>query len=149
MSKYDDAVESLLSAIQGLRGGGARQLLAPIFVFSKFDLVKPDVLRAANVAAAPPGVRDNRPRATYAEALLDRNLPRTLATVRASEKGRLGFARPAYFFSWVRIEGTSPGQPERIRLRRSGVAGWGPDYSGDECLAFLEYLGGLAARSGS
>ena len=147
MGKYDAAVESLLTAIQRWREHGGRGLLYPIFILSKFDRVRPEVLRAANVEAAPPRVSKRGPRASYAEALLENNLPRTLAKVRARERGGLRFAIPSYFFSWVRTEGAVPGRSERVRLQRSRVAGWEPDYSRDEYLAFLECLWDIAARA--
>ena len=148
MSGYDGAVESLLNAMRRLREGGGRRLLHPIFIFSKFDRVRPEVIRAANVAEAPPSVGKMGPRAAYAEALLDLGLPRTLARVRARERGGLRFAKPAYFFSWMRVEEAVNGQPGRIRLRRSEMAGWEPDYSSQEYLALLEYLGNIAVQSG-
>lgn len=148
MSRFDGAVESLLTIIQGVREPGSRRLPHPIFIFSKFDRVRPEVLRAAKVGAAPPPIGRMGPRAAYAEALLYHNLPRTFAKVRAGKRGEPRFAKPVYFFSWVRTEETAPGQPERIRLRRSETAGWGPDYSSHECLAFLGCLGDIAVRSG-
>lgn len=147
MSKYDGGVESLLTMIQQLGGPRGRSRLHPIFIFTKFDRVRPEVLRASDVGAAPPQVGEIRPRAAYAERLLDHNLPRTLARVKARQGGELRFASPAYFFSWVRTEETTPGQPERIRLRHSDGAGWEPDYSNHEYLSFMGYLRDIAARS--
>lgn len=149
MGKYDAAVESLMTAIQRWREHGGRRLLYPIFIFSKFDSVEPDALRVANVEAAPPGITKRGPRAAYAEALLDRSLPRTMAKVRARERRGLKFAKPSYFFSWVHTEGAVPGRSERVRLRHSGVVGWEPDYSRDEYLAFLECLWEIATRTRS
>ncbi len=148
MSRFDGAIESLLTFSQRLREPGRRRLLQPIFIFSKFDRVRPEVLRAAKVGAAPPPIGRMGPRAAYAGALLDHNLPRTFAKIRAGKGGEPRFAKPAYFFSWVRTEDAAPGQPERIRLRRSDTAGWGLDYSSHECLAFLGCLGDIAVRSG-
>ena len=148
LSDYDGAIESLLNEIQRSQESGGRRLLHSIFVFSKFDRVRPEVLRAANVAAAPPPVGKIGPRAAYAEALLNRNLPRTLAKLGARERGDLRFAKSVCFFSWVRVEETANGQPGRIRLRRSEMAGWEPDYSSLEYLALLQYLGSIAVRSG-
>ncbi len=147
LSKYDSGVESLLTMIQRLGEPRGRRRLHPIFIFTKFDRVRPEVLRASNIAAAPPQVGEIRPRAAYAECLLDHNLPRTLARVKASEGGGLRFARPEYFFSWVSTEEATPGQPERIRLRRSESAGWELDYSSHEYLAFMGYLGTIAMGS--
>lgn len=146
-AKYDAAVESLLTAIQHSRGHGARTLLHPIFVFSKFDRVNPEALRAANLDTAPPAARKKGPRAAYGQALLEGSLPKTMAKVRARERGGLEFATPSYFFSWVRTDETTPGRAERVRLRRSGAVGWEPDYSSDEYVAFLERLWDLAEHT--
>lgn len=148
MRDYDGAVESLLTAIQRWREQGSRQPLHPIFILSKFDRVRSEVLRAAKVEATPPPVGRRRPRAAYAEALLDANLPRTLEKVRARVRGGLRFATPSYFFSWVRTQEAAPGRSETIRLRRSEVSGWQPDYPRDEYLAFLERLRDMAAHTG-
>ena len=145
LSSLDGAVASLLAGIQRPSDRGAR--LYPIIILSKFDRVRPEALRTAQVAAAPPAARDARRRAAYTEALLSPNLPRTLAILRSREKDRSGFAKPAYLFSWVRTE-TAPGVPDRIRLRRIEVAGWEPDYSSSECLSFLGYLADISAHSG-
>jgi len=147
LGTYDGRVESLLAAIQRWRERGGRDVLHPIFVFSKFDSVGPGVLRAADVEATPPDIRKTRPRAAYAKALLEPNLPRTLAKVLGTGRGKLRFGRPNYFFSWVRTEGNAPGPGERIRLRRIDGGGWEPDYSRDEYLALVDALGEIAART--
>lgn len=147
LSRYDGGVETLLTMIQRLGDPDGHRRLHPIFIFTKFDRVRPDVLRASNVAAEPPKVDEIHPRAAYAERLLDCNLPRTLATVKARRSGGVRFAGSAYFFSWVRTEEPIPGQPERIRLRRSENAGWEPEYSNNEYRAFMGYLGDIAVRS--
>ncbi len=140
MENYDAAVESLLSTIQRSRTQGGRDLLYPIFIFSKFDSVKPEALRAANVEGTPPGVRETGPRTAYARALLDSNLPKTMATIGSRDPRGRKFPKPSFFFSWVHTESAGPGRAERIRLRRSGAAGWELDYSKDEYLAFVECL---------
>ena len=147
MSRYDGVVEELLTLLRRMRDPSGRLLLHPIFLFSKFDRVSPKVLRSVNVAAEPPRVEKIGARVAYAEAILAHNLPKTLARVQARERGGLRFAKPAYFFSRVRTDEAAPGQPERIRLRRDELAGWEPDYSRDEYLAFLVYLEDIV-RSG-
>ncbi len=147
LAKYDAAVESLLTAVQHSRAHAERAVLHPIFVFSKFDRVDADTLRRANLESAPPAVRKKGPRAAFAKALLDPNLPKTMAKVRARERGGLEFAPPSYFFSWVRTDETVSGRAEKVRLRRSGAVAWEPDYSSDEYLAFLECLWDLAAHT--
>ncbi|MBI2361408.1 MAG: hypothetical protein HYV04_21285 [Deltaproteobacteria bacterium] len=148
MHEYDVAVESLLTAIQRWREPGGRPIVYPIFVLSKFDCVRPEVLRAANVDATPPRVGKRGPRATYAEKLLAHNLPRTFAKLRDWGRGKLKFALAAYFFPWVRTEPAVPGQSERIRLRHFRAAGWEPDYSFDEYIGFVESLRDIAAHAG-
>jgi len=147
MSGYDASAETLLTAIQRLRQRDDRRLVYPVFAFSKFDRVKPDVLQAAKVGSAPPPVGD-RGRAAYAEALLDPNMPKTLALVRGREKEGPRFAKCAYFFSWVRTESAPPGRADRIRLRRGELSGWEPEYPRQEYLAFLGYLEDIASRTG-
>ncbi len=147
MSRYDAAVESLLMMIQRLREPTRRGFLHPIFLFTKFDRVGPEVLRASKVAQAPPRVGESRARAAYAEALLGHNMPNTLARVKARVAGGPRFGSPVYLFSWVRSEEMTPGPPERIRLRRTETAGWGPDYPHLEYLALLEYVRELAERT--
>ena len=148
MGKFDDTIEGLLAVTHRLRARHGRNLVHPVFVFSKFDRVSKDVLRAAKVAANPPPVRQPGPRAAYAEALLEHNLPRTLARLRERDQGRSMFARPSYFFAWIRTAATAPGAPEKVHLRRVGVGGWEPEYSHDEYVAFLECLRGIAPRAG-
>lgn len=146
---YDRRVESLFTAIRRWRSRGGREVLHPIFVLSKFDAVMPDVLQAANVDPAPPDVAKTAPRAAYASALLKPNLPRTLATVAEKGHGRMRFAEPDYFFSWVRTETKDSSASEKIRLRRIGGGGWEPDYSREEYLALVDALGEIAARTRS
>ena len=147
MSKYDADVESIIAAIQRWRERGGRTMLHPVLVLSKFDAVKPEVLRAANVDSTPPRVGKRVPRGTYAKAILGHNLPKTFAILQNVGRGGLRFAPPNYFFSSVRVEGAVPGRTGRIRLRQVEVVGWEPDYSRDEYLAFLEHLVAIAART--
>ena len=145
LGKYDEAVEALLMAIKRSRDQAEGKLLYPIFVFSKFDRVDPEVLRRANLNAAPPDVSKKGPHAEYAKRLVDRSMPKTVAIIQSGGRRGLRFATPSYFFSWVRSDEPVPGRDQRIRLRRSGAIGWEPDYPSDEYLAFLECLGRIAA----
>jgi hypothetical protein len=145
IAKSDAAVEALLTAIQRSRAHGAATTLHPIFVFSKFDLVDPNSLRLLNLEAAPPDVRKRGPHAAYGKALVDRNMPKTIAAIEARRDRGLRFGAPAYFFSWVRTDHPAAGRGEKIRLRHSGAVGWEPDFSSDEYLAFLMCLGNIAA----
>ena len=147
METYDGQVEAFFTSIVRWRARGGRDVLHPIFVFSKFDAIKPEVVRAANVEPTPPDVSKTGPRAVYATTLLEPNLPRTLAVLQEADRGKLRFARPSYFFSSVRTEAKAHGRSEGIRLRRIDGAGWEPDYSGHEYFALLEYLGEIAAQT--
>jgi len=148
MGKYDTAVESLLSTIQRSRSRDARSVVYPIFIFSKFDSVRPEALRAADVESEPPGVSKPGPRSAYARALLDHNLPKTMAKIGVHEARGLKFATPSYCFSWVRTERAAQGRPPKVRLRRSGAIGWEPDYSKDEYIALLDSLRTIATHAG-
>jgi len=147
MGKYDAEVESLLTAIQRSREHVDPKLPKPIFMFTKFDRVEPAALRVANLEGAPPGISKTGRRAAYARALLDRNLPKTMAKVLSRERREPKFAVPSYFFSWVRTDEAVPGRAERVRLRRSGAVGSEPDYSSDEYVAFLKCLWDIAAHT--
>ena len=146
MSEYDASAETLMSAIQHLRQRDDRRLVYPAFAFTKFDRVNPDVLKAAKVGSSPPRV-DDRARTTYAEALLGHNMPKSSALIRGRVKEGPGFAKPAYFFSWVRTEGSQPGRADRIRLRRAELSGWEPEYPREEYFAYLGYLENIASRT--
>lgn len=147
MHEYDVAVESLLTAIQRWREAGGRPIVYPIFVLSKFDCARPELLLGANLETTPPRVGKRGPRAMYAEKLLPHNLPRTFAKLRGWGRRQLEFAPPSYFFTWVRTEPAAPGQSERVRLRRVRAAGWEPDYSFDEYIGFVECLRDIAAHT--
>lgn len=144
MQEYDATVESLLAAVAASRAQSGRSWLHPMVIFSKFDAVEDRALRAAGVEGTPPDIRKKGARTHYAEALLDHNLPRTMAKIRSRESGALQLARPSYFFSWVRTEAARAGGRERVRLRPGEGAGWEPDYSVDEYLALLECLWKIA-----
>jgi hypothetical protein len=141
---YDTAVESLLTVLQRPEPQGGRKRLHPIFVFSKFDSVDPKALKGAGLEATPPDVRKTGARAAYAEALLEHNLPRTLAKIRDRESKGKALAAPAYFFSSVRTEEAADHRA-KVRLRRVGGAGWEPDYASNEYLALLECFWKIAS----
>lgn len=145
MAKSDTAVEALLMALQRSRAHGATTSVQPIFVLTKFDRVDPKSLHLLDLEAAPPDVGKRGPHTAYGRALVDRNMPKTIAAITARRDRGLQFAKPAYFFSWVRSEHPPSGQGEKIRLRHSGAVGWEPDFSSEEYLAFLACLGDIAA----
>src|SRR5213594_2010989 len=145
LAKVDAAVEALLTAIQRSRAHGEATSLHPIFVFSKFDRVDSDSLRLLNLESAPPDVRKRGPHLAYGRTLADRNMPKTIAAIKARKDRGLRFEAPAYFFSWVRTDNAASGRGEKIRLRHSGAVGWEPDFSSDEYLAFFTCLGDIAA----
>ncbi|HII39988.1 MAG TPA: hypothetical protein HA326_02095 [Thermoplasmata archaeon] len=147
MAAYDGRLEALFIAIQRWRSSGGREVLHPVFVLSKFDSVRPEVLKVANVEAKPPAVGKAGLRVAYAKALLDTNLPRTLALLQGPRGKKLRFAPPAFVFSRVTSEAEGPDRAERIKLRRTDGGGWEPDYSRDEYLAFLEHLARIASEA--
>ena len=144
---YDTSVESMLAVLERSGPHGGRRRLHPIFIFSKFDSVNPKVLRATGLEAIPPDIRKTGARTAYAEALLEHNLPKTVAKIRARETRRKGLAAPAYFFSSVRTERRAADPRPRVRLRRSDGAGWEPDYASDEYLALLECFWKIATTA--
>ena len=147
MGRYDAALESMLTILQRPGTPGDRKRLHPIMIFSKFDSVDPNALKAAGVEGAPPEIPKTGARATYAEALLDYNLPRTMAKIRAGQPRGKGFAAPAYFFSSVRTDSAGANQRAKVRLRRIGGAGWEPDYASEEYLALLERFWKIAMHA--
>jgi hypothetical protein len=148
MSDYDGALESLLTALQRARSRGDRRSVQPIFVFSKFDSANGDALHDAKGDDAPPGVRETRRRASFAHAILDGNLPKTIAKIAAREADGSRFDSPLFFFSRVATDAGTEGRRDRVRLRRIESGGWEPDYSAEEYLAVLECLRKIAAESG-
>ncbi len=145
MAAVDGRLASLYVAIQRWRSSGGRPILHPLFVFSKFDAVGSEVLRAANLEASPPAVAKTGPRKTYAQALLEPNLPRTIALLEGETGKKLAFGPWWSLFSSVRTQAGMRGEPERIKVRRTASGGWEPDYSVDEYRAFLRWLAGVAA----
>jgi hypothetical protein len=146
MAAYDASAETVLNAIRRLRDREDRRLVHPVFVFSKFDRVSPEVLRALKLGSTPPPIED-RDREAYAEALLAPNMPKTLAAIQARDKEGPRLAGAAYFFSWVRTEAAVPGRGERIRLRRAELSGWEPEYPKEEYLSYLESLDEISSRA--
>lgn len=147
MATYDGQIDSLFTSIRRWRAREGREVVHPIFVFSKFDSVSPAVLEAADLEPTPPAASKPGPRAAYAKALLEPNLPRTLTTLREVSKGKPRFADASYFFSSVQKEPNASGQPEKIKHRRAEGGRWEPDCSTEEYLAFLECLAGIAAET--
>ncbi len=147
LAACDERVTALLIAIQRWRSSGGRALLHPVFVFSKFDAVPASVLQAADLDPTPPGVRKSGARSAYAKALLERNLPRTLATLGGPTGKKLRFAAPSCVFSQVRTEAKDSHAARAIQLRRMDGGNWEPEYSRDEYVAFLEEIGEIAAAT--
>lgn len=148
MAKTDAAAEALLTALQRARARGVATSLQPIFVLTKFDRVEAKSLRLLDLETSPPDVSKRGPHAAYGKALVNRNLPKTIAAIEARRDRGLQFGKPAYFFSWVRTDDSGDRRGAKIRLRHSGAVGWEPDFSSDEYLAFLACLGELAADAG-
>ncbi len=145
MATVDDRLASLFVAVQRWRSTGGRPILHPLFVFSKFDAVAPKLLKAANLEASPPEVTKTGPRKLYAKALLEPNLPRTIALLEGETGKKLTFGPMRFVFSSVRTEPGRAGDPEKIKVRRTASGGWEPDYSAGEYRAFLRWLAGVAA----
>jgi len=93
-------------------------------------------------------VRETTLRAAYARALLDTNLPKTIAKITNREVQGVRFAPPSYFFSRVATEAATENQRDRVRLLRGDDGGWELDYSADEYLALLERLRTIATEAG-
>src|SRR2546430_11473595 len=145
--KYDEAVASLLMAIQRSRDQAQDKFLHPIFVLSKFDQVDPEVLRHMDLDAAPPDVSKKGPHAEYAKRLVDPSMPKTMAAPRSGGRRGLQFATPVYFFSWVRTDEPALRRDERLRLRGRGALACYPDYPSNKYLAFLEGLAQITPRT--
>lgn len=145
MAPYDGRIDALITSIRRWRSRGGREVVHPLFVVSKFDRVAPPVLHATGLDPAPPPVSKSGARAAYSKAILEPNLPRTLATLRDTGKGKPRFAPADTFFSSVATRAGAPGEPPKIRLRRTDGAGWEPDYPQPEYLAFLDRLARIAA----
>lgn len=145
MAAYDGQIVALLTAIRRWRSRGGREVLYPVFVFSKFDSAGRNATHGAHVGAAPPDPSKAGPRAAYGQALLEANLPRALDALHESSKGKPRFARESYFFSSVRTATDAPDSSVRIRTRSLDAGGWELDYSRTEYVALLEYIAGAAA----
>ncbi len=145
MASYDGRLEALFVAVQRWRSSGGRPMLHPLFVFSKFDLVGSELLKAANLEPVPPDASKTGPRTAYAKALLEPNLPRALALLVGETGKKLKFGPPRFVFSSVRPEAGTPGGPAKIKVRRTASGGWEPDFARVEYLAFLRWLAEVAA----
>ncbi len=145
MAAFDGRLQAMFVAVQRWRSSGGRPTLHPLFVLSKFDTVGSKILEAANLEPTPPEVGKLGPRAVYAKALLGPNLPRTLALLEGETGKKLTFTPSRFVFSSVRTESATPGNPEKLKVRRTAVGGWEPDYAKDEYLALLRWLANLAA----
>lgn len=145
MAAYDGQIVALITAIRRWRSRGGREVLYPVFVFSKFDSAASAAIRGSRLDAVPPDPSKIGSRGTYGQALLEANLPRALAALHEPSKGKPRFAREAYFFSSVRTEADTHGAQVRIKTRSLGVGGWEPDYSRAEYVALLEHLAQAAA----
>lgn len=147
MAAYDGRLEALFVAVQRWRSTGGRELLHPVFVFSKFDAVKPEILSTADLDPTPPVPAKTGPRGAYGRALLAPNLPRTLALLQGPVGKKLRFAPAAYVFSAVRTEPPGSAPSAKIQLRRTDGGGWELDYARDEYLGFLEHVSRVAAET--
>ncbi len=145
MAAYDGQIVSLLTAIRRWRSRGGREVLYPVFVFSKFDSAAPEAIRAARLEAVPPDPSKPGPRGTYGRTLLEVNLPRALAMLHEPSNGKPRFAGESYFFSSVHTAADASGSQVRIKTRSLGGGGWEPDYSRTEYIALLEHLARAAA----
>src|SRR3989442_15601542 len=119
LGKYDEAVASLLMAIQRSRDQAPDKFLHPIFVLSKFDQVDPEVLRRVGLDAYPPDVSKKGPHAEYAKRLVDPSMPKTMAAIRSGGRRGLQFPPPSNFFSWVRTVELAPAPTDGLRLPRA------------------------------
>lgn len=146
-SPYDGRIDSLITSIRRWRARGGREVVRPVFVLSKFDLVPSEILQAAGVDPRPPPISKEGARAAYARALLGTHLAQTLATLEESSKGNPRFATARYFFSSVGRGADVPGEPHKIRLHRTDGGGWEPEYASEEYRAFLQALADIAAAT--
>src|SRR5436309_2396265 len=108
LGKYDEAVASLLMAIQRSRDQAQDKFLHPIFVLTKFDQVDPEVLRRVYLDAAPPDVSKKEPHAEHAKRLVNPTMPKTIAANRTGGQRGLHFAMHVNFISYTHTEDTDP-----------------------------------------
>src|SRR5947199_69510 len=113
MLRYDSTVAKLLVSFQTykkqeydrLKDSGVRAdapKIYPVFVLSKFDTLRDDVLARLGLHRGFP--ENNRARKEYAEALLRVFVPQTLSQIRGGKVAGVSMDKSAYFLSWVRTE---------------------------------------------
>src|SRR3989442_10772264 len=142
MLRYDRTVAKLLVAFQTykrqeydrLKDSGVNTdppRIYPVFVLSKFDTLRDDVLARLGLHRGFP--EDKRQRKEYAEALLRVFVPQTLSQIRGGKVAGVSMDKAAYFLSWVRTEtqeGMDPvGQPRIVRTGFAPEGGAEPDLS--------------------
>src|SRR3989454_277070 len=131
MLRYDSTVAKLLVSFQTykkqeydrLKDSGVRAdapKIYPVFVLSKFDTLRDDVLARLGLHRGFPD--NNRARKEYAEALLRVFVPQTLSQIRGGKVAGLSMDKSAYFLSWVRTEtheGMDPVGQSKIEIGRA------------------------------
>ncbi len=148
LADFDGRVRSMLVSVLRWRTGGGRPVLHPVFILTKFDAVRPEILNAANLEPAPPDTGKTGARLAYAKAILEPNLPRTFALLAEPSGKKLRFDPPGVVFSSVRTDASTASEPLKIKRRRSPNGGWELDYGREEYVAFLRWLAGVAAGVG-
>src|SRR2546428_681601 len=120
----------------------------PVFVLSKFDTLRDDVLARLGLHRGFPD--NNRARKEYAEALLRVFVPQTLSQIRGGKVAGVSMDKSAYFLSWVRTEtheGMDPvGQSKIVRTGFAPEGGGEPDFSYDEYVNFIEHFREIAHK---
>jgi hypothetical protein len=139
---YDASLAKLLRSLRD-RPEDDRAPLYPVFVFLKFDSVLRSAFRSAKLKPMPPPLAATKERQRYGEALLQHDLPQTLAEVRSEAPRGAPFAPPAYFFSSIRTA-VRPGKPPRIVRVTRTLAEWEIDYSYPEYEALLAHFRTIA-----
>ena len=159
MLRYDSTVAKLIVAFQTykkqeydrLRDSGVHPdppIIWPVFVLSKFDTLRDDVLARLGLHRGFP--TENRARREYAEALLRVFVPQTLSQIRGGKVAGVSMDKSEYFLSWVRTEtqeGMDPvGQPRIVRTGFRPEGGGEPDFSYDEYVTFIEHFRHIAHK---
>src|SRR5205809_155349 len=159
MLRYDSTVAKLLVSFQTykkqeydrLKDSGVRAdapKIYPVFVLSKFDTLRDDVLARLGLHRGFPD--NNRARKEYAEALLRVFVPQTLSQIRGGKVAGVSMDKSAYFLSWVRTEtheGMDPvGQSKIVRTGFAPEGGGEPDFSYDEYVNFIEHFREIAHK---
>ncbi|HLF06831.1 MAG TPA: hypothetical protein VI893_06655 [Thermoplasmata archaeon] len=120
--------------------------VAPVFVFTKWDRVKPALLKEAGLPAELPKIEDDQGRAGFGRALLAKFLPKTLLKIEKQEIKGVRFTARAHFFSRLGVEKKEDGSVKIKRQMSSGIGGWEPEYSYEEYVAFIEHMRGIASK---